>query len=225
MGGSLIGVPVAGDIVINAWDYWHKDDLKRCVGVELEAYARKSSRTPLPKPAQPVLTESCRELPDETRQQIVQYASMVPSAIRRGRLRRPEDHAGITMPPGLTLRKANDLLPFLPAKLPRFKAGDQPLPHTDLEAVLEPGRAGAALARSGRLSTSIAPGALLVALKFCSGSFQCCQVSREWSAVLLDRASPRPARSTASFSFCTPTCAPRPLAWNMSTSKAATRTA
>jgi serine/threonine protein kinase/Leucine-rich repeat (LRR) protein len=53
------------------------------------------------------------------------YLQQVPGAIQRS-VRRPSDPTGTTIPPGLRLSKAEDLLPFLPSRMPRFKEGDSP---------------------------------------------------------------------------------------------------
>jgi hypothetical protein len=182
LGGSLIGVPVAGDIVVNAWDYWHKDDLKR-MRAEIEAYARKSVQDAVAE-ARDVLAAVAPQLPEQVRRQIIQYASLVPAAIRRS-LRRPEDHKGITAPPGLVLRKANDLLPFLPAKLPRFQTGEQPLAHTDLKLLELVGQGG--FGEVWKAEHVDRPQEPLVALKFCLEMTPAAVKSLENELVLLDR--------------------------------------
>ena len=159
----MIGVPIAGDLVIDAWDYWHKDnDIEKMRG-ELEAYARQSVKDALAE-AQMAVAVEAPNLPAETRKKIIEYVSLVPASIRRS-LRRPADHTGLTVPAGLALRKPNDLLPFLPATLPRFKAGDQPLPHTDLELIELVGQGGFGEVWKARHLDR--PNAPLVALKFC----------------------------------------------------------
>jgi hypothetical protein len=68
------------------------------------------------------------------REELRIYLSQVPGAIHRS-LRRPADPSGATVPAGLSLRRGADLLPLLPARLPRFRAGDRPLPGVDWELV------------------------------------------------------------------------------------------
>src|SRR5437016_4362749 len=53
----------------------------------------------------------------------------------RQTLRRPADAAGLSVPPALALDRPEDLLPFLPPRLPRFKPGDQPPGVGDWELV------------------------------------------------------------------------------------------
>src|SRR5205085_1638916 len=62
----------------------------------------------------------------EVRQALTCYLGQVPDAVRQS-LRRPSDPGGTTVPPGTSLGRAEDLLAFLPAGLPRFRAGDRPL--------------------------------------------------------------------------------------------------
>src|ERR1043165_7387926 len=163
LGGSMVGVPIAGDIVVDAWDNWHKDgDMKQMLA-EIEAYARQSVKEALAE-AQKAVDAEAPNLAEDTRKQIIDYVSLVPASIRRS-LRRPMDHTGLTVPPGWALRKANDLLPFLPARLPRFKAGDQPLPHTDLELIELIGQGGFGEVWKARHLDR--PNVPLVALKFC----------------------------------------------------------
>src|SRR5262249_47962126 len=53
------------------------------------------------------------------------YLVQVPARVRQA-LRRPGDPTGTTSLPGLVVQKSEDLLPFLPTRLPRFRPGDRP---------------------------------------------------------------------------------------------------
>lgn len=76
--------------------------------------------------------ETAPALPAEDREALVAYLALVPATVRRS-LRRPNDPSGKTVPSGLAIRKATDVVPFLPTRMPRFEAGDQPLAEVDLE--------------------------------------------------------------------------------------------
>jgi len=58
----------------------------------------------------------------QLQQVIAQYLTQIPAAVRRS-LRRPADPTGITVPAGLVLEQARDLLPLLPVRLPRLPTG------------------------------------------------------------------------------------------------------
>jgi serine/threonine protein kinase len=120
---GLLGVPIAGDILVGTWEIWEKesaDEQQR--KAEIEAYARQAIKDALPEALEAVRLEAPL-LPEPQRQLIVDYLCQVPATIQRS-LRRPEDRSGRSVPPGLPLRNANDLLPLLPPTLPRFRAGD-----------------------------------------------------------------------------------------------------
>jgi hypothetical protein len=59
------------------------------------------------------------------------FLSMIPNAIRRSQ-RRASDPSGRSVSPNLALNRPESLLPFLPTRVPRFRAGERPLPGVDL---------------------------------------------------------------------------------------------
>jgi formylglycine-generating enzyme required for sulfatase activity len=92
------------------------------------------------------------------------YLTQVPAMVRCS-LRRPSDLSGTTVPANRALRRPEDLLPFLPPKLPRFKPGDRPLPGVDweLELLLGVGGFGEVWKAKNPFFDGVPP----VALKFC----------------------------------------------------------
>src|SRR5947208_3590614 len=111
---GLVGVPIAGDIIVDAWENWEKQTDERQRKAEIEALARQAVKDALPE-AWRAIREEAAALPAGQRQQLAAYLTQVPASIRRS-LRRPADHTGTTIPPGVGLRKASDLLRLLPAK-------------------------------------------------------------------------------------------------------------
>jgi serine/threonine protein kinase len=86
------------------------------------------------------------------------------------------------VPPGLRLRRASDLVPFLPDRMPRFRAGVRPIPGVDLELVELLGVGGFGevwKARNPHLA-NIPP----VALKFCLDPEARTRLLRHEAAVL-----------------------------------------
>jgi formylglycine-generating enzyme required for sulfatase activity/serine/threonine protein kinase len=84
--------------------------------------------------AEQVVQAIAADQPVEVQINLVSYLSQLPPAIRQS-LRRPSDPSGTTVPATLSFRQPADLMPFLPARLPHFKAGDRPLLPVEWELV------------------------------------------------------------------------------------------
>ncbi len=108
--------------------------------------------------------EVCAGQPPEIELRVADYLAQVPSLVRQS-FRRPSDGHGLTAPPVLALDRPENLLVFLPARLPRFRAGDCPPGIGDWELVelLGVGGFGEVWKAKHRFFDGIAP----VALKFC----------------------------------------------------------
>ncbi len=72
-----------------------------------------------------IVAELGANQPEDVRQFITDYLTMVPAAARAA-LRRQSEPSGTFVPPDLVPRSANELVRFLPSRLPRFKPGDRP---------------------------------------------------------------------------------------------------
>jgi serine/threonine protein kinase len=121
-------------------------------------------------------------LPLAERLNLVTILSQVPSAVRQS-LKRPADPAGKTVPPSFALERAEQLIPMLPARLPRFKPGDRPqgIGNWVLVDLLGVGGFGEVWKAQHPSLVGIPP----VALKFCLDPSTAAALRHE--ATLLDR--------------------------------------
>ncbi|HEY7156703.1 MAG TPA: protein kinase [Gemmataceae bacterium] len=114
--------------------------------------------------AMAVMREIAAGEPAPIQSRLTAYLEQIPACVRQS-LRRPSDPLGRTVPPHLSLQRPEDLLVFLPSRLPRFQSGDQPSGIGDWELVelLGVGGFGEVWKARHRFFDGIAP----VALKFC----------------------------------------------------------
>ena len=161
LGGIVIDA--VAEIANNVWDAWGKGKSDEVHRAELEAVAQATGEEICEGIAE-IVQEIVAAEPADVRQALAGYLRQVPASIRQ-RLRRPADPSGTTVPPGLVLRKGEDLLPFLPARLPLFQPGDRPLPGVDwvLDELLGVGGFGEVWKAHNPHVEGFAP----VALKFC----------------------------------------------------------
>jgi hypothetical protein len=117
---------IGGDLLDSIWAEWDRGTDARQRREEVEALAQMSYQQARQQAAAAVAEEVTDE-PIELRLVLTSFLTQMPSQARRS-LRRPNDPAGTTVPPELTPRRGEDLKGLLPDRLPRFKAGDRPLP-------------------------------------------------------------------------------------------------
>ena len=136
-------VPFGGalyDVAADAWkDYGEKRPEKQATAASLEASLAADLQALAQAPAAQVRQEvavAVRDVvadqPPQVQRALTSYLTQVPSMIRRS-LRRPADPGGTTVPANRAPRRAEDLLAFLPPRLPRFQPGDRPLPGVNWE--------------------------------------------------------------------------------------------
>jgi formylglycine-generating enzyme required for sulfatase activity len=126
LGSGLVGVPVAGDIVVDAWENWrkHNDEQKR--REELQDYAHRAVRDVL-RDVFAAIRQEAPGLPESTQQQLVDYLCGVHATIRRDVGKPARSKIKTFLHQGL-LFSAEDLMLLLPSELPPARTGDQPLP-------------------------------------------------------------------------------------------------
>jgi hypothetical protein len=166
VGGGVAGdfaVEVVPDLATDIWTWWSQGRNEAQMRAELEAVAQLSP-VEAQQGAEQLVAQEMADRPEGVRKAVTGYLAQVPSAIRQSQ-RRPADPSGRTVARGISLRTPEDLLLFLPARLPRFQPGDHPPGIGDwvLEELLGVGDFGEVWKARNPHFDGVPP----VALKFC----------------------------------------------------------
>src|SRR5712692_11672221 len=126
-GGELAGeftVQLLPQVAKDAGSWWSDGRAEGERRAEVEALVQAPAEE-IGQLVAKIVDEIAADQPAAVRRTLAGYLNQVPATIRHS-LRRPEDPTGTTLPPRLPLKQDEDLLMFLPTRLPRFKPGDVP---------------------------------------------------------------------------------------------------
>lgn len=175
-----------GDIAAWAWSNWTREADELARRLELEMLARAEGGD-VEAVVNDVTASVSRGLSPETSRCIASYLILVPATVRQA-LKRMTDPAGTSVSERLVPQGGQDLLRFLPVRIPVFRIGDKPLPGVDWKLVelLGIGGSGEVWKATNASFRCVPP----VALKFCVDPDDRDRYFRH-EAALLSRAMPQ----------------------------------
>jgi serine/threonine protein kinase len=122
---ALAGVVPLGDSLYDIAEATLEDLRRQREDEARAALAEAAAASPAEaaRAADDVVRQVAADQPEQVRRTLREYLAQVPATVRQS-LRRAADPSGRTVPDTLALRRAEDLLPFLPVRLPRFRCGE-----------------------------------------------------------------------------------------------------
>ncbi len=136
MGGGVVGEVVfeaLPEVARHVWGWWRKEKTPEQQRQEVQELAQAPAGE-VRAAVKEVVAEIAADKPPEVKKSLELYLEQVPVAVRQS-LRRPADPVGLSLPLALAFDDPDQVLPLLPAQMPRFKPGDRPLPGIDWELV------------------------------------------------------------------------------------------
>jgi eukaryotic-like serine/threonine-protein kinase len=125
---SLNGIVPFGDVIYQV----AMDTVQRLREIRRDAEVRDSlewaasaGHDEIREQVDAVVTEVGKAHPPRLCKAMTAYLTHFPPLLRQA-LKRPSDPSGRTVPQSIVLEAPEDLLPFLPPRVPRFRAGDSP---------------------------------------------------------------------------------------------------
>lgn len=182
-GGGFMGdvlVHALPAIAQNAWEGWRADRNEKQQAEEVQAIVRMAANE-IRDEVRKVILEIAPDRSPEIQLELEQYLTQIPISLRQS-LKSPTDPSGQILPENFVIDSPDVLLSMLPARLPKFKAGDRPLPGIDWELVELLGCGG--FGEVWKARNPFFDGVPAVALKFCIDPMAKDRLLRHEAAVL-----------------------------------------
>ncbi|MCX7700520.1 MAG: serine/threonine protein kinase, partial [Gemmataceae bacterium] len=143
VGEVVEGVAFVVRVARNVWEWLRDRHGEKSGATASEAIRQIVAADPatLNEQARQAVEQEAGSLPAIEREVLLDYLTQVPGRVR-ATFSRPEDPEGKTVPAAWTIRSSDDLLPFLPPRLPEIRPGDSPAGAPQWELVERLGSGG-----------------------------------------------------------------------------------